>query len=177
MLTIKKLGLKWDDAAASTEEALDFPGLHGYVCANLSSPTPWDDLRVATEAWGETPPEDMVDIAKSLATRLDERLSAGDTPWIPAPLEAPTEDFHPLQEWAVGYLERVFADDGAWFEGHDDSVAQALVPLMVLSGLFEEEPDMAELMADTPNVERMAKDVPDLVVDLYGLIHLGEDKD
>ena len=94
---------------------------------------------------------------------------------IPAPLEAPNEDFHPLQEWAVGYLERVFADDGAWFEGHDDSVAQALVPLMVLSGLFQEEEDMAELMADTPNVTRMAKDVPDLVVDLYGLIHLGED--
>ena len=46
---------------------------------------------------------------------------------------------------------------------------------MVLSGLFQEEEDMAELMADTPNVTRMAKDVPDLVVDLYGLIHLGED--
>jgi len=45
---------------------------------------------------------------------------------------------------------------------------------MVLSGLFEEEQDMAELMADIPNVNRMAKDVPDLVVDLYGLIHLGD---
>ncbi|WP_420550841.1 UPF0149 family protein [Litorivicinus lipolyticus] len=177
MLTIKKLGLKWDDAAASAEEALDFPGLHGYVCANLSSPQPWDDRRVADEAWGEAAPDDMVEVATSLATRLDERLSAGDTPWIPAALEAPTEDYHPLQEWAVGYLERVFADDGAWFEERDESVAQALVPLMVLSGLFEEEEDMAELMADTPNVDRMAKDVPDLVVDLYGIIHLGPDQD
>ena len=38
---------------------------------------------------------------------------------------------------------------------------------MALSGLFDDEPDMAEFVADTARLEGLVRQLPELVLDLY----------
>ena len=64
-------------------------------------------------------------------------------------------------------MEGVFLDESAWFQGDEESAAALLLPFMALSGLFDDEPDMAELIADPLQAERLVRQLPDLVLDLY----------
>ena len=41
-----------------------------------------------------------------------------------------------------------FLDEAAWFDDDEEAAATLLLPFMLLSGLFEDEPDMAELAGE-----------------------------
>ena len=64
-------------------------------------------------------------------------------------------------------MEGVFLDESAWFEGDEEGAATLLLPFMALSGLFDDEPDMAELSDDPIRAERLVRQLPELVLDLY----------
>jgi uncharacterized protein len=64
-------------------------------------------------------------------------------------------------------MEGVFSDESAWFQDDEEAAATLLLPFMSLSGLFDDEPDMAEMAKDQASQESFVAQLPELVLDLY----------
>ncbi|NAW33897.1 YecA family protein [Halomonas alimentaria] len=168
-----------DDFLAServSEDALDLIGTHGFLVALAVSPR-----EVPPAAWvaelfqGE--PDFSDDSEREVILGLLERLrhnaiaalEQGLLPELPFELVldgiAPEET--PIGDWCAGFMEGVFLDEAAWFEEDEEAAAALLLPFMALSGLFDEEPDMAEFVADGARLEGLVRQLPELVLDLY----------
>ncbi|MDN3557348.1 YecA family protein [Halomonas maura] len=157
-------------------DALDLIGAHGFLVALAVAPS---DVPAATwlaELFHGEP--SFADEAEREATlgRLEalrhnaiEVLEGGGLPELPFDLElgglAPEET--PIGDWCAGFMEGVFLDETAWFADDEEAAATLLLPFMLLSGLFAEEPDMAELANDGERLEALVAQLPELVLDLY----------
>ncbi|MDV6320528.1 YecA family protein [Chromohalobacter sp. HP20-39] len=185
-----------DDAALETlddfmesdqvdPEALDLIGTHGFLVALAIAPietpaTTW----VAELFHGEpqftdaTQREQILGLCETLKQNAIEALEHGHLPELPFDLElggiAPAET--PIGDWCTGFMEGVFLNEVAWFEHDEARVAELLLPFMALSGLFDDEPDMHELIADSTRAEALVKQLPELVLDLYLHYRVPEEK-
>lgn len=157
-------------------DALDLISAHGFLVALAVAPR---DVPAATwvgelfhgePAFADDSERDAIlGLLERLKHNAIEALEHGHLPELPFELElggiAPEET--PIGDWCAGFMEGVFLDESAWFEGDEEGAATLLLPFMALSGLFDDEPDMAELAADPPQAERLVKQLPELVLDLY----------
>ncbi|WP_083582145.1 YecA family protein [Halomonas aestuarii] len=157
-------------------DALDLIGAHGFLVALAVAPS---DVPAAT--WvaelfhGEPAFEDdaereaILGLLERLRHTAIEVLEGGGLPELPFELElgelAPEET--PIGDWCAGFMEGVFLDEAAWFADDEEAAATLLLPFMLLSGLFEDEPDMAELAGDSARLEGLVAQLPELLLDLY----------
>ena len=168
-----------DDFLAServSEDALDLIGTHGFLVALAVSPR-----EVPPAAWvGELfqgEPDFSDDSEREIILGLLERLrhnaiaalEQGLLPELPFEpvLDGIAPEETPIGDWCAGFMEGVFLDEAAWFEEDEEAAAALLLPFMALSGLFDEEPDMAEFVADGARLEGLVRQLPELVLDLY----------
>jgi len=157
-------------------DALDLIGAHGLLVALAVAPrdvpaTAWvaelfhGDPRFADDAEREM----ILSLLERLRHNAIDVLEAGGLPELPFELElgssAPAET--PIGDWCAGFMEGVFLDESAWFADDEEAAATLLLPFMLLSGLFDDEPDMAELAKDTARLEGLVAQLPELVLDLY----------
>ncbi|HSH48359.1 MAG TPA: YecA family protein [Halomonas sp.] len=168
-----------DDFLASERagsEALDLLGSHGFLVALAAAPREqpaavWvAELFQGEPAFVSTEERDhILGMLDQLRLNAIEVFEAGDLPELPFDLEleglAPEET--PVGDWCAGFMEGVFLDEAAWFEDSEETVATLLLPFMLLSGLFDDQPDMAELAADQERLNALAAQLPELALDLY----------
>lgn len=164
------------DSERVDADALDLIGAHGFLVALAIAPrdvpaTTWvgelfhgePDFADATQR------DEILGLLERLKGNAIEALEHGHLPELPFELElgdiAPEET--PIGDWCAGFMEGVFLDESAWFEGDEEGAATLLLPFMALSGLFDDEPDMAELSDDPIRAERLVRQLPELVLDLY----------
>jgi len=168
-----------DDFLASEkvgEDALDLIGTHAFMVALAVAPSD-----VAPAAWvaelfqgepafaDDTEREAILGLLERLRRNAIAALEQGLLPELPFELTLdglPAEET-PIGDWCAGFMEGVFLDEAAWFEEDEEAAATLLLPFMALSGLFDEEPDMAEFTADTARLEALVRQLPELVLDLY----------
>ncbi len=168
-----------DDFLASdrvSEDALDLIGTHGFLMALAVAPR---DVAAAT--WvaelfqgepafiDETERETILGLLERLRRNAIAALEQGLLPELPFELTLGgiASEETPIGDWCAGFMEGVFLDETAWFEEGEEAAATLLLPFMALSGLFDEEPDMAEFTADTDRLEPLVRQLPELVLDLY----------
>jgi len=70
----------------------------------------------------------------------------------------------------------VFLREAAWFEHAEEEVSELLLPIMVGSGLFDEQPEFADIAADRNLVDEMIDQIPELLTALFLLCHAPEEK-
>ncbi|WP_286786636.1 UPF0149 family protein, partial [Pseudomonas sp. UBA3153] len=87
-----------------------------------------------------------------------------------------TPDDSDLRGWCIGFMEGVFLRESVWFEDAEDEVSELLLPIMVGSGLFDEQPDFAEIAADPDLADSMVEQIPELLTALYLLCQAPEEK-
>ncbi|MBB3330236.1 uncharacterized protein BDK63_001084 [Halomonas campaniensis] len=168
-----------DDFLASEqvgEDALDLIGTHAFMVALAVAPSD-----VAPAAWvaelfqgepafaDDAEREAILGLLERLRRNAIAALEQGLLPELPFELTLdglPAEET-PIGDWCAGFMEGVFLDEAAWFEEDEEAAATLLLPFMALSGLFDEEPDMAEFTADTARLEALVRQLPELVLDLY----------
>ncbi|MFM9269547.1 YecA family protein [Halomonas elongata] len=157
-------------------DALDLIGAHGFLVALAVAPS---DVPAATwvpELFHGEPAfaddserESTLALLEQLRHNAIQVLEGGGLPELPFDLElgglAPEET--PIGDWCAGFMEGVFLDEAAWFAEDEEAAATMLLPFMLLSGLFADEPDMAELATDGQRLERLVEQLPELVLDLY----------
>lgn len=164
------------DSGRVDEDALDLISTHGFMVALAVAPRHTPDEQWQAELFQGEPDylddaerEDISGLLTALKDNAIALLEQGGLPELPFELTldglAPEET--PIGDWCAGFMEGVFLDEGAWFADDEEATAALLLPFMLLSGLFDDEPDIAELTGDTQRLEALTAQLPELVLDLY----------
>lgn len=168
-----------DDFLASDqvdEDALDLISAHGFLVALAVAPSELPPAQWLAELFQGEPRyaddaerDEIIRLLTLLRDNAVAVLEQGGLPELPFELTLggePAEDT-PIGDWCAGFMEGVFSDESAWFQDDEEAAATLLLPFMLLSGLFDDEPDMIELAKDQQRQESLVVQLPELVLDLY----------
>ena len=111
----------------------------------------------------------MLKLSKEIQAWLD---SGQDFP-VPADLTLvdDEEEEPPLESWAIGYMTAVMLQEEDWYAEHEEKVAECLFPIMYASGLFADEPEMADIDEDVELSDQMCGNIPAAVIQVYLQLH------
>ncbi|ALM54507.1 YgfB and YecA protein [Halomonas huangheensis] len=158
------------------EDALDLIGAHGFLVALAVAPREVPATSWIAELFHGTPEfandqerETILGLLEQLRRNAIDVLEAGGLPELPfeLTLDGVAAEETPIGDWCAGFMEGVFLDEPAWFEGDEETSATLLLPFMLLSALFDDEPEMADMGRDTQRMESFVAQLPELVLDLY----------
>lgn len=156
------------------EESLDFFGLHGVVCASVVGPKALDNtdmFRLATGQDSVSPadvPEVFTRLTRQLAQSLAHSLDMGQALELPEPEDG--DPINALENWCAGFVDTFLEYEDQWLEDNESDTAELMVPMLTLSGLFDDE-DFRKAREDDKVVQQMADAIPDALTDLYLQFH------
>lgn len=156
------------------DDALDFFGLHGVVCASVVGPValaPADLFRLATgvdSLPASGVPEAFSDCVAKLAEEMRSALDMGQPLELPEPEDG--DPMNALENWCAGFVDTFLENEDQWLEINEEDTANLMVPMMTLSGLFEDE-DFLKVRESDKLAKQMADAIPDSLTDLYLLFH------
>ncbi|MCE7520056.1 YecA family protein [Vreelandella titanicae] len=164
------------DSDQVDEDALDLISAHGFLVALAVAPSEVPATQWLTELFQGEPRyaddaerDEIITLLTLLRDNAVAILEQGGLPELPFELTLggePAEET-PIGDWCAGFMEGVFSDESAWFQDDEEAAAALLLPFMLLSGLFDDEPDLAELAKDQERQESLVVQLPELVLDLY----------
>ncbi|KAB0550277.1 YecA family protein [Pseudomonas argentinensis] len=172
------------DADDLHEEALDYVAAHGYltalsICPEKVEPREWIDA-LFSEPPHYRSDEERDDIEATLIqlqAHIARQLASDDEPEVPCELDLGDEpDDSDLRGWCIGFMEGVFLRESVWFDDAEDEVSELLLPIMVGSGLFDEQPEFAEIARDRDLVDSMVEQIPELLTALFLLCNAPDEK-
>lgn len=157
------------------EDAHDFFGLHGLVCASIVGPVELDTKQIISITCSEN--EHLIDskqiehlqyCIEEIRGNIREALSEGVEANLPYESE---DDIEPcVESWCIGFIEGFFANENEWFEKDQDVAAELLLPMMTLSGLFESE-EFEEIRANDKLMSQFEAIIADQLTDIYLFYH------
>lgn len=164
------------DSEQVDEDALDLISAHGFLVALAVAPSEVSPAQWLAELFQGEPRyaddserDEIINLLTLLRDNAMAVLEQGGLPELPFELTLdglPAEET-PIGDWCAGFMEGVFSDESAWFQDDEEAAATLLLPFMLLSGLFDDEPDMAEMASDSARQETLVEQLPELVLDLY----------
>ena len=172
------------DADDLHDEALDYMAACGYLTALSVSPEDVAEAEWLAELFAETPnyaddqqKTDIVSTLRELKIRLARELASDEDMELPCELSLGDEpDYSDLRSWCIGFMEGVFLREEAWFNNDEELVSELLLPVMVGSGLFADQPEFIEIEEDQDMVEDMMEHIPGVLTQLFLLFHAPEEK-
>ena len=172
------------DAEDLHEEALDFIAAHGYLTALAicSAPVPereWiDALFAETPRYRDDAERDEIEqTLGKLKAHIGRQLAGEEEPELPCDTDLGDEpDDSDIRGWCIGFMEGVFLREDIWFEHAEEEVSELLLPIMVGSGLFDEQPEFADIAKDRNLVDEMVDQIPELLTALFLLFNAPEEK-
>ncbi len=157
------------------EEAPNLWMACGYITALCLVPGEHWPKNWTTDLLGEAATDsecsDFVGLVKPALAAIQQGLYLGQGIDLPFDPEA-TDDLDLASDWCCGFMLSVFnlpLQDA-------DSLAELLLPLMALSGLFEDEAEVAELMDNESLMQSFAAQLPELLLDIYCQLNAPEEK-
>ncbi|MDX5300177.1 MAG: YecA family protein [Gammaproteobacteria bacterium] len=164
----------FDDAWA--DHALDFFGLHGLLCASVVGPKALlteEVMALATsqevEALTNTPiPAAFAELTERLAHLIRQQLERDETLELPEPEDG--DPLNALENWCAGFVEAFMLYEDMWLDANEEEVAELMLPIMALSGLFDDE-DFASVRDNAELAQQMAEQIPDTLAELYLFFH------
>ncbi|WP_298188042.1 YecA family protein [uncultured Pseudomonas sp.] len=172
------------DADELHDEALDYIAAHGYLTALSICPEKVPEREWIDALFSEPPHyrsdaerEEIEATLIQLQSHIARQLASDDEPDVPCDLDLGDEpDDSDLRGWCIGFMEGVFLREAVWFDDAEDEVSELLLPIMVASGLFDEQPEFAEIAGDRDLVDSMVDQIPELLTALFLLCNAPEEK-
>ena len=172
------------DADDLHEEALDYVAAHGYLTALAICSTPVEEREWIDALFAEAPnyrsEEERADIEDALIqlkAQISRELASDEEMELPCdPDLGEVPDESDMRGWCIGFMEGVFLREQAWFEDAEEEIGELLLPIMVGSGLFEEQEEFAEIARDRDLVDDMVDQIPELLTAMYLIFHAPEEK-
>ncbi|OEY67144.1 YecA family protein [Marinobacter sp. X15-166B] len=161
-------------AAPWGDDALDFFGLHGVVCASVVGPVSQSVDEIFQLATGveELPasgtPAAFAQAVERLRKHLAGSLDLGQPLQLPEPEDG--DPMHALENWCAGFIDAFMEHESEWLTVSEQEIGELLVPMLTLSGLFEDE-DFQKVRDSARLSATMADAIPDALTDLYLLYH------
>ncbi|QLF91900.1 YecA family protein [Pseudomonas sp. ABC1] len=172
------------DADDLHEEALDYIAAHGYLTALSICPEQVPEREWIDALFAETPNyrddterEAIEATLLQLQAHIARQLASDEDMDLPCELELGDEpDESDLRGWCIGFMEGVFMREEVWFEDAEEEVSELLLPIMVGSGLFDDQPEFSDIASDADLVDEMVGQIPELLTTLYLICHAPEEK-
>jgi uncharacterized protein len=171
------------DADELHEEALDYVAAQGYLTAlsMLTKPVPereWIDALFAEEPnYADAAEREAIETTLvQLQAHIARQLASDEEFELPCDLDLGEDpDDSELRGWCIGFMEGVFLREEAWFETAEDEVSEMLLPIMVGSGLFDEQPEFADIASNADLQQDMVIQIPEALTALF-LLHQAPDE-
>lgn len=172
------------DADDLHDEALDYIAAHGYltalcICPDEVPDTEWIDALFAEPPHyrDDTEREAIETTLIQLKAHIARQLASDEDMELPCELDLGDDpDDSDLRGWCIGFMEGVFLREAVWFEEAEEEVSELLLPIMVGSGLFDEQPEFGDIAQDQDLVDEMVHQIPEILTALYLLCHAPEEK-
>jgi uncharacterized protein len=172
------------DADDLHEEALDYVAAHGYltalsICPQTVAQDEWIDALFAEPPHyrSDSERDEIRATLVQLKEHIARQLASDEEPELPCALDLGEDpDDSDLRGWCIGFMEGVFLREEAWFEDAEDEISELLFPIMVASGLFDEQPEFAEIAQDHDLLASMVEQIPELLTALFLLCNAPDEK-
>ena len=168
------------ESEAERNDSFDFFAMHGFITGLLSGPTEFNTQQVWSAAFDEQTgfnteeKETLNRLLTRLTHEIQSWLDSGQDFPVPADLTLQDEnDEPPLESWTMGFMTAVLIHEESWYENNEEVVAQHLFPLMYASGLFMDEPEMADIDEDPELSDQICNNIPGAVIELYLMMNGG----
>ncbi len=163
----------------ANEFGLDPVAGHGFLCASVvGKPLPnW--LSLFFDGKADDVPDD---VKQALSAWQNELL---DTLQNEEPLTLPFDDGDEVDlsdegdivAWCIGFVDAMYGDEHShWFDNADteEEVADLTLPMVVLSGLADEDEELMSMRDDEELMVAMADSLEDNLTELFLLFHTKE---
>ena len=166
---LKNALLKCDE---HTDE-LDIAYVNGYLTAAVISPVPVDAVVMAHDLFEE---DDMVSgEARALlgeaitreAKAIDRLFNADDEDITTIP-----EEMQALSIWCRGFIALHLQQADSWMEANEQEAGELLLPVIVLSGVFNDEEEFRSIAGNPQLLATMQEQLPEVLTELYLLFNL-----
>ncbi|GGM23301.1 UPF0149 family protein [Pseudomonas asuensis] len=172
------------DADDLHEEALDYIAAHGYLTALAICPVDVPEREWIDALFAEPPHyandaqrEEIESTLIQLKAHILRILGSDEELELPCDLDLGDDpDDSDLRGWCIGFMEGVFLREAIWFEQAEEEVSELLLPIMVGSGLFEEQAEFNDIAEDPELVDNMISQIPEILTQLFLLCHAPEEK-
>lgn len=172
------------DADDLHEEALDYIAAHGYLTALSICPEQVPEREWIDALFAE-PPQYRDSIEREaieatlvqLKAHIARLLASDDDLELPCDLDlGDSPDDSDIRGWCIGFMEGIFLREAAWFENAEEEVSELLLPVMVGSGLFDDQPEFADISRDRNLAADMIEQIPEALTALFLLFNAPEEK-
>ena len=172
------------DADDLHEEALDYMASHGFltalsICTEPVAEQQWIDALFAEPPHYQSAEQQafIEQALRQLKALIARQLASDEDLELPCTLDLGDEpDDSDLRGWCIGFMEGVFLNEDAWFTSNEEDISELLLPIMVGSGLFDEQPEFAEVAASSDLQADMVEQIPEILTALFLLFHAPEEK-
>ncbi len=163
---------------AERSDSFDFFAVHGFLTGLLTGPVESGIATVMEAAFDEqtgfskAQREQLESLISKLSREIQAWLDSGVDFPVPTDLTLMDDEGEPpLESWAMGFMSAVILHEEAWYADREDLVAQHLFPIMYASGLFMDEPEMADIDEDAELSDQICGNIPAAIVELYLMMH------
>ncbi|QOQ76117.1 YecA family protein [Pseudomonas poae] len=172
------------DADELHDEALDYVAAHGYLTALSISSDIVPDREWIDALFAEEPHyadadqrEEIESTLLALKAHIGRQLASDEEFELPCELDLGEDpDDSDLRGWCIGFMEGVFLREAAWFETAEEEVSEMLLPIMVGSGLFDDQPEFSDIASDANLMDDMIVQIPEALTALYLLCNAPDEK-
>ncbi|WP_257265291.1 YecA family protein [Endozoicomonas sp. ONNA2] len=164
--------------------ALDYHGLHGFLTAlTICPPDLTEQVRNESIFDGvvelsAASANELNELIGKMQTAIDRGFNDEDKGFSLSCESAGLEDHddEALANWCTGFMMAHFLNEDAWFEANEQEVCELLLPIMLASGLFDEEQEFQAIRRDSQLTEDMCSQIPEVLMELYLIINAPEEK-
>ncbi|HEY9135278.1 MAG TPA: YecA family protein [Pseudomonadales bacterium] len=156
------------------DDALDIIETHGFLCSMavgpmLLSDEEWQEFIFDTQPRFANPEEEkqIITLLIRLKDAIKHELISGNRLHIPCKLSLyPQPAEAPLRAWATGFMEGLMNAEEQWFATDEESMAQLTLPILVASGLAEEE-EIIQLEKNQSLCDQLCREIPETLTDIF----------
>jgi uncharacterized protein len=164
------------------QDSFDFFEAHGLITAIKTGPIEFEWSQIYDIIFPEKPAfndkqlERVQRLLRKLGYEIQAWLDYGEDFPIPCDLTLQVEDDEEeegaaLEAWTAGFMAGVLQNEAAWYDKSEEQMAEWIFPIMYASGLFAEEPEMAEIDEDGDLSNQMCVNIPPAVIEMFLHFH------
>lgn len=163
------------------QESFDFFEAHGLLTAIKTGPVErewseiYDIIFPEKTAFNDKELDQVQRLLRKLSYEIQAWLDSGQDFPVPCDLTLQVEDDDeegsPLEAWAAGFMAGVLQDEEAWYAKDEEKIAEWIFPIMYASGLFADEPEMAEIDEDDTLSDQMCVNIPPAIIEMFLHFH------
>lgn len=168
--------------ASPHEGTLDYHGLHGFLTAQAICPAKLTEKQRNESIFdGDVnfPPATSVQweqLIDNIEAAIDRGFNDEDEGFVLSCEAVMDGADEALSNWCTGFMVAHFLNEETWFINNEQEVCELLLPIMLASGLFDEEPEFKEIRKNNGLTEDMFSQIPEVLMELFLMFNAPEEK-